>query len=121
LSVDGWEQISVSFNHCLYNPITESVIEMSICVLFIWIYFYSQNSQCFSLTATEQPSLHDDEHQIPANWRVCAHGIGQFAVSEPVTGDNYAVVEISNHLATFFIDSKLSRHFVGYSVLEQVP
>jgi hypothetical protein len=35
------------------------------------------------------------EHQIHANWRVYAHGIGQFTVSEPVTeGNNYAVVEI---------------------------
>jgi hypothetical protein len=59
------------------------------------------------------------ELQIPANWSVCAHGIGQFTLSEPVReGDNYAVVEISNHLVTFFVDSKLTRHFVGYSVLE---
>lgn len=93
----------------------QNLIEMSMCAIHL---------NLFSLTKQPQNNLHYmmTEHRIPANWRVCAHGIGQFTVSEPVTeADNYAVVEISNHLATFFVDSKLSRHFVGYSVLEQVP
>jgi len=69
-----------------------------------WFYYHSQNRQCISWTATEQPSLHDERTQNPCQ-----------------------VVEISNYLVTFFIESKpmniylkLSRHFVGYSVLVQV-
>jgi len=79
--IDG-TQTSVSFNHCLHIPITESVNEMSMCALR-WFYYHSQNRQCISWTATEQPSLHDDRTQNPCQ-----------------------VVEISNHLATFFIESK---------------
>jgi hypothetical protein len=60
-------QTSVSFNHCLYIPITESVNEMSICVLLIeFIITYERGN-----ASHEHPqNLHYmmTEHKIPANW-----------------------------------------------------
>ena len=67
-SADGWDTEICIFSHCLYIPITESVNEMSICVLFIEFIITHKTGNA----SHEQPqnNLHYmmTEHKIPANW-----------------------------------------------------
>jgi len=61
-------QTSVSFNHCLHIPITESVNEMSICVLFVD--FIITHKTGYASHEQPQKNLHYmmTKHKIPVNW-----------------------------------------------------